>query len=212
MIEIDVWMDVRCPWCWIGLRRLERARAMVSEPFRVHRRSFLLEPQGPASPGRPTSEVATAQWGMSPVQWGAKSRLIRSAGLQEGLRLDVDGALMFDSAALHRLLKLAAEELHEDTGALWESAFAAQFVHLEDLGDPKVLRALASQWGLDEAAARSALAEGRYADEVARDIEEARRVSVTSIPTLNASDGRRLSGSASVQTMARLLGPGGWDR
>lgn len=25
MIDVDVWADVRCPWCWIGMRRLRRA-------------------------------------------------------------------------------------------------------------------------------------------------------------------------------------------
>ncbi|UFU08319.1 DsbA family oxidoreductase [Ruania halotolerans] len=200
-----MWADVRCPWCWIGLRRLQRARAATGEPVRVRRRSFLLEPHGPAGPGRRTSQVATSEWGMSAQQWRATSRLIRSEARNEGLRIDIDGAPMFDSNPLHRLLKLADEAEGVDVDAAWEDAFSTHFARNENLGDPEVLRALASRWAIDESEVQSTLTGERFAAEVSCDVERARQVSITSIPTVVAADGRRVSGSASVDELVQLL-------
>lgn len=206
MIEVNVWADVRCPWCWIGLRRLQRARATIDESVLVRRRSFLLEPQGPVSPGRATAQVATSEWAMSTAQWNAKSRLIRSEGSSEGLRIDMDGALMFDSNPVHRLLKLAAESTEgDDLDAVWEAVFAAHFERNENLGDPAILSELVSQWGLDDSEIQRTLAGERFTDEVAGDLKEARRLSVASVPTVIASNGQRLSGNVSVDELTRFL-------
>ena len=108
MIDVDVWADVRCPWCWIGERRLQRTTTELGEPVRLRRRSFLLEPQGPVSPGQSTAVVATSEWGMTIAQWESKSQRIRAEGQREGLDINPDDALMFDSNPLHRLLKIVA--------------------------------------------------------------------------------------------------------
>ncbi|WP_275401897.1 DsbA family oxidoreductase [Ruania rhizosphaerae] len=202
---MDVWADVRCPWCWIGLRRLQRVKATIEESVRVRRRSLLLEPHGPVSPGRPTAQVARSEWGMSASQWEARSRHIRSAGESEGLRLNVDDAPMFDSNPLHRLLKLADEARSGDVEAVWEDAYATHFERNENLGDPAVLRALASRWALDESEVHRTLTGERFAAEVSGDVNTARLLSVTSVPTVVASNGRRVSGNASVDEIAQFL-------
>ncbi|HLS63526.1 MAG TPA: DsbA family protein [Ruania sp.] len=209
MLTVDVWADVRCPWCWIGLRRLQRVCDMIDEPVRVRRRSFLLEPQGPASPGRPTAQVATTEWGMSREEWNSRRQTIEVEARSEGLHIRMDGALMFDSSPLQRLLKLATVAMDYDHAQhAWESAFAAHFERNEDLGDPDVLHQLASQWGLEEAEVQRALLGELFTDEIADDLREARRLSVTSVPTVIAADGRRTRGHAPTVELAQFLRAG----
>lgn len=184
MIEVDVWADVRCPWCWIGSRRLRRVSAEIGAPLAVRRRSFLLEPEGPTSPGRTTAQVATSEWGMTLEQWETRSRQIRAEGRTEGLDIDIDDALTFDSNPAHRLLLLAAASDAVDTDSAWDSAFEARFDPRVDLGDPETLRRLAAGWGLDASDVESALTGERFAAEVAEDLDEARRSRVTSVPTI----------------------------
>ncbi|WP_293699425.1 DsbA family protein [uncultured Agrococcus sp.] len=206
MIEVDVWADVRCPWCWIGMRRLRRASALADQPVRVRRRSFLLEPEGPFSPGRSTAIVATNEWGLSPSQWVAKSTLIREAGSAEGLNVHADEALMFDSRPLHRLLKLAGESMKDDQlYEAWDDAFRSHFERVENLGDLAVLRGLASRWGLPHEEVERTLTGSRFETDVANDIAEARRLSFSSVPTVITKTGGRVSGSASVDELSRFL-------
>lgn len=209
MIDLDVWADVRCPWCWIGLRRLRRAASVLGEPLRVRRRSFLLEPDGPVSPGQTTANVATSEWGLSSAQWESTSRRLRTEGRREGLDLAVDGALMFDSRPVHRLLKLAAVTDHIDAEAAWDATFAAHFIRNERLGDVGVLRAMAAGWGLRAEEIDGALAGGAFSEEVAHDLREAQRLSVESVPTVVAPDGRRVSGAAPVEDLVRFMAAAG---
>src|SRR5699024_507097 len=146
---------------------------------------------------------------MSRLQWDAKRRVIESEGGGEGLRIDMDGALMFDSNPLHRLLKLHAESTGaEGTDDVWDAAFAAHFERNEDLGDPVVLRGMAARWGLEDAKVRQVLAGERYGDEVTGDLDEARRLSVVSVPTVITSNGRRMSGNVSVEELVRFITEG----
>ncbi|MDN5725769.1 MAG: DsbA family protein [Propionibacteriales bacterium] len=204
MISVDVWADVRCPWCWIGLRRLQRVGDGLNEPVRVRRRSFLLEPDGPVDPGRTTAEAAVSTWGMPPEQWESRSQHIGIEGRREGLVIKINTALIFDSNPVHRLLKLAAATQAVDTEAAWESAYAAHFGRNEDLGDPDVLRQLAAAWGLDGAETERALA-GDRTGEVAGDLGEARRLRISSVPTIVSGDGRRISGVAPPEELVRFL-------
>lgn len=209
MVDVDVWADVRCPWCWIGLRRLRRVAAHLDQPVQVRRRSFLLEPHGPASPGLTTARVATSEWGMTVAQWEAKSQHISDEGLREGLDIDVNGALMFDSNPVHRLLKLAAATAAVDTDAAWEAVFNAHFSRHEDLGDSGVLRALGASWGFDDTEIERALDDEGFAAEIDGDLDEARHLAVGSVPTIVADDGRRISGTVGVDDLVRFLTPTG---
>ena len=212
MIKVDVWADVRCPWCWIGSRRLRRAADVAGATVRVRHRSFLLEPDGPASPGLTTAHVATTEWGVPADRWEAKSQLIRAQGSLEGLDIDVDGALMFDSHRVHRLLKLAAATADVDTDMAWDSAFAAQFNRSADLGDLDVLRHLALGWGLSDGAIADALTDERYAAQVDDDIAEAQSLPVGSVPTIVTVGGERISGASSLDDLVAFLDRAGAER
>lgn len=204
-MDVDIWADVRCPWCWIGLGRMQRAASMLDRPVGVRYRSFLLEPQGPLGPGRTTIDVATSEWGMASSDWDAKSHQIQAAGANEGLSINIDGALMFDSRPLHRLLKLATERGTTDPAAMWDAAFTAHFKRNEDLSDPQTLEILGSQWGVGREETRRALAGESFADEVAEDLAEAKRLGINVVPTVTTSKGRRVAGDTATDELFRLL-------
>lgn len=212
MVEVDVWADVRCPWCWIGLRRVSRAVVASGEPVQIRRRSFLLEPEGPATPGLTTAQAAVTEWGLSPAQWESKSQHIRAEGRRIDLDVNVDGALMFDSRPVHRLLKLAAAADNVDTDAAWDAAFAAHFNRNEDLGNTDVLRDLAADWGLTDEDIVRALTLESFAIEVDRDLAEARGMPVDSVPTVVSADGHRVSGTSSVEDLTEFLSRAGATR
>lgn len=200
MTDIDLWADVRCPWCWIGSKRLREAVRRVPGKTRVRHRSYLLEPDGPRTPGRPTAAIAVEEWGMSVEQWRAKSALIRAEGHREGLEINVDTALTFDSRPAHRLLKLAdAQGISGDTS--WGAVFDAHFRRNRDLGDHAVLREVAATMGLADAA--SVLSGTEFTEDVWADHHEAEG-NIRSVPTV-VIGGRALSGSRSAAELAEFI-------
>lgn len=206
VINVEVWADIRCPWCWIGLRRMQAAAAGTDE-VQVHHRSFLLEPAGPMTAGVAMADVAVDKWGMTTAQWQAKSALIQSTGAATGLQINIDTALTFDSMPVHRLVKLVTARGDGDPAAAWEAAFDAHFRLNENLADRAVLRDLGASMGVDPAAVDVMLAGEDFVTDVHADMDEARRVGVTSVPTVIATDGSRLEGSASVADLRRFLAP-----
>ena len=47
-IEVQMFADLACPWCYLGLRRLQQARALrPARPVRIAWWPFLLNPQLP---------------------------------------------------------------------------------------------------------------------------------------------------------------------
>ncbi len=205
MVAIEVWADVRCPWCWIVSRRLLRVAERSHHEVRVRRRSFLLEPAGPETAGKPIAEEAMATWGMSARQWDAKRSLIQSQARSEGLEIALDTALTFDSRPLHRLLKLVAEAGESSPDAAWDAAFAAHFHDNADLNDPAVLKSLAISWGIDPHQAERAVSGQTHTQAVLADIAEAQRLNITSVPTLIATSGRRLVGNVSTARLDEFL-------
>jgi predicted DsbA family dithiol-disulfide isomerase len=48
-VDVEIWSDIACPWCYIGKRRFEAALAQFEHrnEVRVSWRSFELDPQAP---------------------------------------------------------------------------------------------------------------------------------------------------------------------
>ncbi|MBC3475020.1 DsbA family protein [Pseudomonas taiwanensis] len=43
LVEIDIWSDIACPWCYIGKPRLERALVNYGTKVRIKYHSFQME-------------------------------------------------------------------------------------------------------------------------------------------------------------------------
>ena len=52
-MEVEIWSDIACPWCYIGKRRFEAALAQFEhkDDVRVTWRSFELDPSAPRERG-----------------------------------------------------------------------------------------------------------------------------------------------------------------
>ncbi|MFN2334100.1 MAG: DsbA family protein [Wenzhouxiangellaceae bacterium] len=46
-VNIEIWSDVACPWCWIGKRSLEAAIACSDHEVMLRWRAFELNPAAP---------------------------------------------------------------------------------------------------------------------------------------------------------------------
>ncbi|MEU3017414.1 MULTISPECIES: DsbA family oxidoreductase [unclassified Nocardiopsis] len=203
MSVITMWGDIRCPWCWIGRRRLTAALERVGGEVTVVHRSFLLEPEGPRSRDRTVRGAALNSWGLSPQRWEATRLRVAEAGRADGLSIDMDGVLSIDSRPAHRLVKLAvARGVAPDRA--WDRAFSGHLERREDLADPVTLRGIGTELGLDGSEVDSLLGSDRYADEVEDDHRAAVARGIGTIPSLVHGD-RVLSGARSVDELVDFL-------
>jgi predicted DsbA family dithiol-disulfide isomerase len=206
-VQIDIWSDVVCPWCYVGKRRFEAALARFPhrDEVRVVWRSFELDPAAPSSDAVRGSyaERLAAKYGRSLAQ--AKGMLddMTAVAAAEGLDFRFDLARGGNTFDAHRLLHLALERGVQD--AVKERLDRATFGEGLPVSDHAALTRLAVEVGLDGAEVAEVLAGDRYADAVRADEERAREHGITGVPFF-VLDGRYgVSGAQPAELLAEAL-------
>jgi predicted DsbA family dithiol-disulfide isomerase len=184
-VDIQVWSDVICPWCYLGKHRLERALEGFDTDVTVTFRAFQLDPT-PVPVPAPIKESLAAKFGGTDraEQMFAHVTAI-AAG--EGLTLNFDRAIAANTFDAHRLVAWAAGQ-----GRQLDMIDALQRAHFTDgidVGSRAALAAAAGSIGLDASAASDYLESGAGADAVNTDLAGAQELGIRSVPTF-VIDGR----------------------
>jgi predicted DsbA family dithiol-disulfide isomerase len=203
MIQIEVWSDIVCPWCYIGKRRLERALAAFDGEVSVEWRSFQLDPSTPTGDPRPVAESLAARKGLSQHQVRGMFAHVTAIAAQEGLAYDFDRARTANTLDAHRLLHFAKAGGRQ--GELKERLMHAYFAEGADVADHAVLSGLAAEAGLDAIAAKQALADGAYAAQVEQDIAQARAYGISGVPFFVFNQQIGVSGAQPLEVFEQAL-------
>ncbi|GAA4255111.1 DsbA family oxidoreductase [Dactylosporangium darangshiense] len=203
MIQIEVWSDIVCPWCYIGKRRLERALAAFDGDVSVEWRSFQLDPSTPIGDPRPVAESLAARKGLSPTQVRGMFAHVTGIAAEEGLAYDFDRARTANTLDAHRLLHFAKANGRQ--GELKERLMHAYFTEGADVADHAVLSSLAAEAGLDAVAAKQALADGAYAEDVEADIAQARAYGISGVPFFVFNQRIGVSGAQPLEVFEQAL-------
>jgi predicted DsbA family dithiol-disulfide isomerase len=205
-MQIEIWSDVVCPWCYIGKRRLERALGEFehADEVEVSWRSFQLNPDAPET-AVPTQDYLAQRFG---PQAQAMTARVAEMGREEGLTLDFGSSLTVNTLEAHRLLHLAADLGIGD--AAKERLLRAHFTEGADLSDPETLTRLMVEAGprpasTVEARVREVLAGTEYADAVQADIDMARRLGANGVPFFVIDRKYGISGAQAAETFLHAL-------
>jgi predicted DsbA family dithiol-disulfide isomerase len=204
-MQIDVWSDVVCPWCWLGHARLEKV--LASFPHRdeveVVFHSFELDPGAPADRDVPTDQMLAAKYGVGQAQIDAMHERLRAFGRAEGIDYQFHKARTSNTLDAHQLLHLAAArgKQAEMVGRL----FRANFSEGVRIGDRKELVRLGSEVGLDAGEVEESLADRRYEQAVRDDEAEASAHGISGVPFLVADGRLVVSGAQSAEVLRALI-------
>lgn len=203
-MKIEVWTDVICPWCPIGVHRLESALAAFPhrDEVEVTWRSFLLDP-GATSDGRPVIERLAQKYGVSLAEATAMNERVTAIAAQDGIAYHLDRAISASTVDAHRLLHLAADRgRYDELHSLLDSAYFAQGA---DVGDRDVLLRLATEAGLDADEVAAVLDGDAYAAQVQADLAQAQAYGISGVPFV-VLDGRLgVSGAQPEEVFASAL-------
>ncbi len=202
-MEIDIFSDTICPWCFIGKRRLERALAERPQPnLTVHWRAFQLNPDMPAE-GMDRQHYLEVKFG-GEANAKAVYDQVRTAGKSEGIDFGFEAMKRTpNTVASHRLIRHAGESGQQDP--VVQALFDAYFLRGEDIGDLDVLTAAATACGLDGAAARAFLETDAEAEAVRAEDRAARQAGISGVPCFIFNGQHALAGAHPPEVLHQLF-------
>ncbi|MFF5717530.1 DsbA family oxidoreductase [Streptomyces buecherae] len=206
-MRVEVWVDVLCPWGYIGKRRLERALARFDGRAEVEIvwRSLELDPGSPRTTSGPIADLLV-EYGVYESRRAAlrQFEMITYLGQQEGLELRPAGTVPANSFDAHRLLHLAAERGQAD--AMIERLLRGCLTENVNVADHAALVSLGREVGLDHAEMWAVLDSDAYAGSVLADRDLARERGLRGSPTFVVGGQAAPLGAPSVDTLLELLG------
>ena len=153
LVQIDVYFDLICPWCWIGKTHLDTARRLLAErqpgvQVQLRWHSVQLIPQVPPQ-GWPYQAFYEHRLG-GPDAVRARRAQVQAAAAMAGLSIHHERIAMFPNTwRAHQLLAFTTQQHSDQHEALLNALFEAFFVQGLDIGDSQVLATLAEAHGVD---------------------------------------------------------------
>ncbi len=203
-IEVEIWSDVVCPWCYIGKRRFETAIAAVADEIDVDIvfRPYQLDPTASLGKAGPVVDAYAKKFG-GPERARQIIEHVTAVAAESGIEFRMDRALRANTLLAHRLLWLArASHLQI---AMKERLLHAYFIDGLDIGDPEVLATCASEVGLDHDRVLAFLDSDDGVAEVGDELRLAAELEITAVPTF-VFDGRwMVPGAQDPDTFVQVL-------
>ena len=193
-MQIEIYSDVVCPWCFVGKRRLERAleTAGYAQQAHIAWRPFRLNPTMPKE-GMDRRVYLEAKFGGAEARLAMEERVAK-AGEADGLVFAFDRIERtpntFDA---HRLIWFAGQQSCQNEVA--EALFHSYFTNGREIGSLKSLAELASDCGLSREEVERFLASDRAVQEVQTEEAIGHRLGIRGVPYFVLNGSTSISGA-----------------
>jgi len=207
-MQVEVWMDVVCPWCYIGRRRFEQALELHPRRVEVEvlYRSFELDPGATSDSSRSLDELLASKYGVTPAEAAAANRHVAELAAQEGLEFHLEKAHPTNTLDAHRLLQLA--RVRRIRSAVEERFQRAYFCEGAAISDPTTLLRLGVEAGLKESDIRQVLGGQAFTLQVRNDEKEAREWGARGVPFFVFDRNLKIFGAQPKEAFQRALSAG----
>jgi predicted DsbA family dithiol-disulfide isomerase len=202
-IEVALIADFACPWCHLGLARLDRARALRPElAVRLRWWPYFLNPHLPPE-GMERQAYLRAKFGGERAAKNIYERIL-AAGRADGVEFRFERMPRTPNTLLaHRLILLADERGLGET--LIRALFQALFVDGRDIGQSDELIELAAAAGLERSLVTDFLVGDRHRATVIGSHREAERLGVRGVPVFVVDPPQVISGAQPPEVLVGLL-------
>jgi predicted DsbA family dithiol-disulfide isomerase len=202
-MQLEIFSDTVCPWCYIGKRRLERAlRNRPMPELALRWRAFQLNPGMPAG-GMDRRQYMAAKFG-SAERAARLFDTVTRVGAEEGIRFAFDRiGRTPNTMKSHRLLALAAQ--YSLQSRLLDRLFSAYFAEGRDIGQSAVLVEIGEEAELPRIEVEAALSEDSPIGTTLAEDFLARRQGINGVPYFVFNGRFGLSGAQEPEALYHMF-------
>jgi len=209
-MNVEIWSDVVCPWCYIGKMRFETALANLTAEgveldISISFRPFQLDPSAPRNAPSPVIDGYAKKFGGMEKAHQIINH-VTSAASDSGIEFHMENALRANTLQAHRLLHLAL--VHHGAVAqvlLKQALLEAYFTNGEDISNSDILVSCAQRAGIASKTAREYLASDEGLEEVLSDLSLAGELGITAVPTFVFDGKWTVPGAQDVAVFENVL-------
>ena len=193
MIQLDIYSDPICPWCYIGKIHLERALETFNETlFHIKWHPFQLNPEMPKN-GMDRKKYLEQKFGsISGFASAYRPVIEHTKNFNIDLKLDKIQTTP-NTMNAHRIINWAAIE--DCKNQIVSELFKAYFVNGLDLGNNTILAKLASKYFMDKKSILRLLNSDNDISKIIDKDRTARRMGIKAVPMFIVADQYAVSGA-----------------
>ena len=202
-INVDIWADIACPWCFIGKRKFEEGLKGFDGEVNVTYHSYELAPDTPIDfEGSEVDFLANFK-GMPKAQVEQMLESVRNVATEVGLNYDFNALQHTRTFKAHEAIHFA--KLNGKQEEMVELLYSAYFEKGKHLGRVDELVAIGAQIGLNAEAMKAALENADFAEDVTADINQARSLGIKGVPFFVFNYRYGVSGAQPPEIFAQVL-------
>ncbi|WP_300378613.1 DsbA family oxidoreductase [Henriciella sp.] len=205
-LTIEMVSDIVCPWCWLGLRRIQGAIALVPDvEVELLFRPFELDASIPEG-GVNYRDYMAKKFGPETEdnRWQAMREALEQYGREEDIPYRFSEIKhrpnSFDA---HRLVRWAQGQ--EKGAEAKEALFRAYFHDIRDIGDHEVLADIGAEIGLERDIVEKLLASDADVEATREEANKFREMGVNGVPTYIAMRRIAVQGAESSEKLAKFI-------
>ena len=204
-MKVDIWSDVRCPFCYIGKRKFEKALEKFphKNEIEVNWHSFELDPTLKTNTAVSAIEHIADIKGISKEQAEGMHTHVTNVAKEIGLDFNFKKAVIANSFNAHRLIQLAKTKgLANETE---EQLFNAHFIEGKNIDDNETLIQIGVSAGLNENDVKDMIASDSFSQEVRQDEMQAQSIGINGVPFFILNNKYAVSGAQSPDVFLQAL-------
>jgi protein disulfide-isomerase len=205
MMKINIWSDIRCPFCFVGKKKFEKALEKFShaEQLEITWHSFQLDPNLITQTDLNLFEYFAKAKGITVEKAIEMHNGVKMAGKEVGIEFNFDDYKIANSFKGHLLIQLSKTK--NLANEMEEALFEAQFLNGENIDDEETLINIAKLVGFTEEEAQNALQSDELGYLVKQDMQMAAQLGINSVPFFVINDKYAISGAQQPELFLEAL-------
>jgi predicted DsbA family dithiol-disulfide isomerase len=205
-MKIEIWSDIACPFCYLGLTKLQKAieNLSLNANVQIELRTFLLNPGLKTNLSQSITQYLQEHKQIPMDQIEAMNARIVQQGQEFGIDFQMHKIVVANTIKAHLLL----HEAHEQ-GLQWPAKMRllkAYFTEGKNIDNLEVLQELATEIGLKTDHLDLAILGGKHSRAFTQDLQEAQDLGLRGVPYFLFDRKVAIHGAREVEVFEKALG------
>ena len=204
-VNIEIWSDIICPFCYIGKRRFEAAISQLTNDylFNITWKSFQLAPDMETNLDISIDEYLAKHKGFPLEKAKEMNAYVTEMAKNEGLEFNFNNAIVANTFLAHRFLHYALSKNKQYEAK--ELLFKAYFSDGKNIDAISTLIEIANALALNIDEVVETLNSSAYSNEVDKDIFEAQQIGVRGVPFFVVNRTHAISGAQPTEVFMETI-------